>query len=179
MTAAGLPIVTIFGSSLPVPGDEAYQQAYELGQSVTRIGWTVCNGGYGGTMAATAEGAVAAGGRPVGVTCAPISALPGRGGPNPFIAEEIPTQNLFQRIKTLMTLGQAYVVLPGGTGTLLELAAVWEFMNKGFDGFDRPIVTLGTTWSAVVRCVSSEAPMRSQPSVCQEVSEVVAILQKL
>lgn len=179
MPTVNQAIVTIFGSSTPQLGEPAYQEAYDLGRAVTTAGWTVCNGGYGGTMEASAEGAVAAGGRPIGVTCAPVSALPGRGGANRFIAEEIPTLDLFQRIKTLMLLGQAYVVLPGGTGTLLELAAVWEFMNKGFVDGERPILTLGSVWAQVASAVSGDAGVRLQPIVCQSVSELVAALPRL
>lgn len=170
------PVLTVFGSSAPQPGEPAYREAYEFGRLATEAGWTVCNGGYGGTMAATAEGAVSAGGQPIGVTCLPVSSLPGRGGANAFIAEEIPTLDLFQRIKTLMMLGQAYVVLPGGTGTLLELAAVWEFMNKGFIEAERPILTLGTAWSDVVAAVTRDRGVELQPIVCQTVSEIVAAL---
>ena len=176
MPTVNQPIVSIFGSSAPQPGETAYQEAYEIGKAVTEAGWTVCNGGYGGTMQASAEGAVSVGGRPIGVTCVPISALPGRGGPNRFIAEEVPSLDLFQRIKTLMLLGQAYIVLPGGTGTLLELAAVWEFMNKGFLGYRRPILTLGPAWEKVAAALAGEAGVELQPIVCQSVSELVAAL---
>jgi len=50
-------IVTIFGSSKPVEGELPYTQAYEIGRGLASGGWTICNGGYGGTMEASAKGA--------------------------------------------------------------------------------------------------------------------------
>jgi len=49
--------ITVFGSSRPKPGEQAYQQAYKLGTAIGRQGWSLANGGYGGTMEATAAGA--------------------------------------------------------------------------------------------------------------------------
>ena len=55
----------------------------------------------------------------------------------------------------LVELGDAYVVLKGGTGTLLELAAVWELMNKGLMQ-ERPTIVLGDFWSGVVSTLKDE-----------------------
>lgn len=54
-----------------------------------------------------------------------------------------------ERVQKLISLGDAYVVLRGGTGTLLELAAVWEFINKNMIPA-KPVVALGSFWSDVV-----------------------------
>jgi uncharacterized protein (TIGR00725 family) len=170
-------VVSVFGSSRPTEGSEAWQTAYTLGAAIADAGWVVCNGGYGGTMAASAAGARSRGGHTVGVTCATIGMLPGRAGPNPFIVDEIPTFDLFQRIKTLMLLGNAYVVLPGSTGTLLELAAVWEFIAKGFLSPLRPIVLLGDAWTPVLGPIAADAPDLLQPFVCADVAGVMAALR--
>ena len=50
-------VITIFGSSRPVKGDEEYQLAYEVGKQLSLAGFTVCNGGFGGIMEASARGA--------------------------------------------------------------------------------------------------------------------------
>ena len=70
-------IVTVFGSSHAEPVEELYQTAFQLGRAIAELGLTLCNGGYGGTMAAAAAGAVEAGGHTIGVTCTRF----GRGGP--------------------------------------------------------------------------------------------------
>ena len=61
--------ITIFGTGRAKAGDAAYELAYELGKMLAEAGFTVTNGGYGGTMLAAAKGAAEAGGRTIGVTC--------------------------------------------------------------------------------------------------------------
>jgi len=62
----------------------------------------------------------------------------------------------------LVELGRAYVVLPGGTGTLLELAKVWELKNKGFLKTDRPIILVGGFWKSLVDLVVTDDPDSSR-----------------
>jgi uncharacterized protein (TIGR00730 family) len=149
------PVITVFGSSHTAPGEPAYQAAHELGQAIAEAGWTLCNGGYGGTMEAAAKGAVEVGGHTIGVTC---RAFDWRGGPNAYIRQEVPTFDLLSRLNTLVHLGSGYVVLPGGTGTLLELALVWELFSKRLFGREAPIVLLGDHWNAVERTIRGAQP---------------------
>lgn len=146
--------VTIFGTGRARPGDVAYSLAYTTGKLLARAGFTIANGGYGGTMLAAAKGAAEAGGKTIGVTC---SALPASTA-NEYISEEIVTETLDERLDTLIKLGQGYAVLPGGTGTLLELAKVWELKNKGFLGAHKPIILIGSFWQPLVDLVSSDDP---------------------
>jgi uncharacterized protein (TIGR00730 family) len=149
--------ITVFGSSRTPPDSPAYDLAYRLGTVIGVRGWTLCNGGYGGAMAASAKGAKDAGGRTVGVTCQ----VWGRGGINRFIDREVCAGNLHERLQTLVDLGRAYVALPGGTGTLLELAFVWEMANKKLLK-GRPIVLLGDCWQGVVDCMSRDDPRSAE-----------------
>src|SRR5689334_18917846 len=111
--------VTVFGSALPTDGSEIYAEAQRLGRLLAEAGYVVCNGGYGGLMEASARGAREAGGHTVGVTCViwPRSA-------NSYIAEECRTESFLARLLTLIERADAFIVLPGGTGTLAELALV-------------------------------------------------------
>lgn len=138
-------IVCVFGSSHPQEGDADYATAFELGALLAREGYTVCNGGYGGVMEASARGAKSAGGTTIGVT---FRASGGRSA-NRWIDQAIEVETLMERVQKLISLGDAYVVLRGGTGTLLELAAVWEFINKNMIPA-KPVVALGSFWSDVV-----------------------------
>jgi hypothetical protein len=138
--------VTIFGSATALPGDALYQSAEQLGRRCAQSGWRVCNGGYGGTMEASARGAADAGGHTIGVTCSAF----GRDRPNRWIAEKIETDNLFDRLRKLIELGDAYVMLPGGTGTLTELALAWELRNKALIPSSRAMILLGTFWTPVI-----------------------------
>ena len=68
---------------------------------------------------------------------------------NSWVDEIRHTTTLFERLEQLIALGDAYVVLPGGTGTLLELAAVLEFTTKGLIP-PRPVILLGRYWEEVL-----------------------------
>jgi len=145
--------ITVFGSSSPKPGERAYQQAYELGTAIGRQGWSLANGGYGGTMQATAAGAKDAGATTIGITCN----LFGPGNPNPYIDQEIRTADLNERLDRLIELGDSYIVLPGGTGTLLELAAAWELLNKQLMT-GKCLVVIGQWWAPVVELIGKDDP---------------------
>ena len=168
-------ILTIFGSADATPLDDLYQTSLLIGRTAAELGWTICNGGYGGTMEASARGAVEIGGHTLGVTCTRF----GRGGPNPFIRQEIPTFDLLQRLNTLVRLGHAYVVLPGGTGTLAELALTWEMLNKGLLQGDRPLILYGTQWAPVLDCVRSMQPGARELQMASTLPELGDILKSL
>ena len=142
----GRGIITIFGTSRAGPADEVYKTAYELGAGLGRKGFVIANGGYGGTMLAAAEGADSVGAKVIGVTCLAF----GRTGANEFVTEEIVTASLTERLGRLVDLGDAYIVLRGSTGTLLELAEVWELKNKGLIGSTKPVVLVGSFWRGLV-----------------------------
>jgi uncharacterized protein (TIGR00730 family) len=150
--------ITIFGSSLPGEGSAAYEDARLIGGLLAERGVTVCNGGYGGLMAASARGAREAGGHTIGVTCTlwPAAA-------NPWIADEIRAATFVDRLMSLIERGDAYVVLPGGTGTLAELALVWEMMNKSAlartVGGRKPLLVVTPYWQPVIDCLSQESSL--------------------
>ena len=127
-----------------------YILAYETGKALAAAGFTVCNGGYGGIMEASARGAKEAGGKTVGIVTDAFSRRA-----NPWIDSSIACKSLVDRMMELVARGDAYVVLKGGTGTLLELSAIWEFMNKGIMT-ERPIIVVGDFWNAVVDTLRTE-----------------------
>jgi uncharacterized protein (TIGR00730 family) len=144
-------IVTVFGSSRPQESDPEYVLAFDVGKELASAGFTVCNGGYAGTMEASARGAKSIGGKTVGIiaeTFAPKKA-------NAWIDTTFTSKTLIERMMALISHGDAYIVLKGGTGTLLELAAVWELMNKGLMK-ERPIVVVGGFWNNVVESLKEE-----------------------
>jgi len=81
---------------------------------------------------------------------------------NEYITREIVTGSLDERLDTLIKLGQAYIVLPGGTGTLLELAKVWELKNKGFLEADKPVILIGKFWKPLVDLLAIDGPDSSR-----------------
>jgi uncharacterized protein (TIGR00730 family) len=117
--------VTVFGSSLPVMGEDEFETAYKLGALLGSSGFNVCSGGYRGIMEAVSKGVTENGGEATGITLSYISSPP-----NNYLTRVIICDSLFARIEKLISSGDAFIVLQGGTGTLLELAAVWEYVNK-------------------------------------------------
>ena len=147
-------VVTVFGTSKALPGDDVFESAMELGRLLASKGFTIANGGYGGTMLAAAKGARQAGGEVIGVTCSAF----GRSRANEYLTQEIPTDSLEERLRTLVALGSAFFVLPGGTGTLLELADVWELKNKCFPSANKPIIIVGNFWSDLIGLMKQADP---------------------
>ena len=135
--------VAVFGSGGGVAED--LDRARRLGAGLARVGYTVMNGGYGGTMEAAAAGASEAGGRAIGVTCAEFTF---RAGPNPHLVEVIEAPTLFARLERLVRGAAAYVALPGGNGTLAEISVAWECLRKGLVP-PRPLVAWRDPWQPI------------------------------
>ena len=150
-------VVTIFGTSRVKDGDKVFELAYELGKLCAEAGFTIANGGYGGTMLAAAKGAKSAGGKTIGITCKAFD----KKNPNEFITDNIVTQNLTERVAKLIEIGDAYAVLPGGTGTLLEFAEIWELVNKGFVNPAKPIILITDFWRPLVELMAVDDPASS------------------
>jgi uncharacterized protein (TIGR00730 family) len=169
-----IKIVSVFGSGTVKPGDKEYAEAKLLGKLLAGAGYAIANGGYGGTMEASAKGAKEAGGEVIGVTCSAFK----RSRPNALLSREFVTNSLDERLDKLIELGLAYVVLPGGTGTLLELALVWELKNKGFLTGDKPIIILGEYWKPLVELVATvDAGSERYILRADEPKDVVRILK--
>lgn len=150
MTAPGKSrekIITVFGSSRPREGDAHYAMAHELGAALATRGFVVCSGGYGGVMAAVSRGAKEAGGRTLAVTAEFF-----RARANQWVDEELRVKSWQDRLFELIRRGSGYVACPGGTGTLVELAVVWEMLNKGVMR-EKPFVALGEFWQPIIERV--------------------------
>lgn len=140
-------IVTVFGSSRPREGDPHYSVARELGSALARRGFVVCSGGYGGVMEAASRGAKEAGGETFAVTSEFF-----RSRTNQWVDEELRVKTWQERLFELIHRGSGYVACPGGTGTLVELAVVWEMLNKGVMR-KKPFVALGDFWQPIIERV--------------------------
>ncbi|MBN2456351.1 MAG: LOG family protein [Sedimentisphaerales bacterium] len=165
-------VISIFGSGRAGKDDYSFLLAYQIGKLLAEAGFTIANGGYGGTMLASAKGASEVGGKIIGVTC---TAFDGRA--NEYVTKEIVSKSLDERLHNLIKLAEGYVVLPGGTGTLLELAFVWELKNKGFIKSDKSIILVGGFWKPVIDLVSKDDPASAKcVSFAAEAEEVVGLL---
>lgn len=139
--------VTIFGSSKPFPGEEEYENAYLLGSILGNAGLNICSGGFQGIMDAVSKGADEAGTKATGITVNLYNAIPSK-----YLTEEIKCDTLFNRLENLINKGDAFIVLPGGTGTLLELSLVWEYFNKGITPL-KPFACVGEMWNKLSKII--------------------------
>lgn len=136
--------ISVFGSSSPRPGDEVYEVARAVGRLLAEAGFAVATGGYAGTMEATSRGAAEAGGHVIGVGAQRIEQFR-PGGLNEWVMEEIQYETLQERVLHLVRYNEGMIVLPGGIGTLSELALAWSFLQVG-EIEARPLVLLGAIW---------------------------------
>ncbi len=167
--------ITIFGSSIPKQGDDEYSIAYELGRLLAQNNFSVCTGGYSGIMEAVSKGSGEAGGEAVGVTIKDWKSVP-----NKFLTNNIVCENLFERIQTLTKLADGFVILNGGTGTLLELAAVWELMNKSILRV-KPVVCHSTMWKQIVEImevqIKSEKRKTGLVKCFENIDDIISYLK--
>jgi uncharacterized protein (TIGR00725 family) len=140
-------IVTVFGSSRPREGDADYEEARTLGKALVGGGFVVCTGGYGGVMEAASRGAKDAGGKTYGVT----AEFFGRKA-NAWVDVEVRKKTWEERLFALIEMGDGFVACKGGTGTLVELAVVWEMLNKSVMA-GKPCVVLGEFWQPILERV--------------------------
>jgi uncharacterized protein (TIGR00725 family) len=145
--ASGGTIITVFGSSRPRAGESDYEEARRLGNELASRGFQVCSGGYGGVMEAVSRGAKEAGGHTIAITSTFF-----RTKANEWVDEEHAASTWQERLFELIRFGEGYVACKGGTGTLVELAVVWEMLNKGVIA-GKPFITLGDFWRPIVERV--------------------------
>lgn len=142
--------ITVFGSSVPARGEEQYETACRLGSLLALNGFNVCSGGYRGIMDAVSKGAVENGGEAVGITL-----KESRSNISSYLTAVEQCNSLFERLIKLIETGSGYIVLRGGTGTLLELAAIWEMMNKGIIGA-KPAACYSSMWEKIVAVMDDQ-----------------------
>jgi uncharacterized protein (TIGR00725 family) len=159
-------IITVFGSSRPEKGTVQYSIAYDVGKALAQAGFIVCNGGYGGTMEASAHGAKEAGGSTIGIVTNYFSRIP-----NQWIDTTITVPTMIDRLMELVKRADGYIVLEGGTGTLLELACVWELMNKSVIR-QKPIVVIGNFWDRVIETLKGELVLEGLENCTRYVTRV-------
>lgn len=141
-------VISVFGSAAPRPGSADYEAARTVGRLLAQAGFTVQTGSYSGIMAGASQGACEAGGHVIGVTCAQIERYRPL-APNEWVKEQIKHETLRERLLYLVDHCDGVIVMPGGIGTLSELALVWSFVQTG-EIAPRPIITVGGLWQRML-----------------------------
>ena len=132
------PCVTIFGSARVQPGTTYYEMARKMGARIAEMGFTVMTGGGPGIMEAGNRGAFEQGGRSIGVNIA----LPFEQKGNPYVDREVTMHYFFTRKTVLVKYSYAFIVMPGGAGTLDEMFETMTLIQTGkIRNF--PIVLMG------------------------------------
>jgi uncharacterized protein (TIGR00730 family) len=121
------PAVTIFGSARVREGDPSYSAAVETARLLAEEGFAIITGGGPGLMEAANRGARAGGGSSIGCTIE----LPFESGANPYVDLEIRFRYFFVRKTMFVKYASAFVIFPGGFGTLDELFEALTLIQTG------------------------------------------------
>jgi uncharacterized protein (TIGR00730 family) len=145
------PAVSVFGSARSKPDSPECELATDLGAALAEAGYAVITGGGPGVMEAANRGATEAGGMSVGLGIE----LPFEQGLNHWVDIGIDFRYFFVRKTMFVKYAQAFVVLPGGFGTLDELfEAITLVQTKKVTRF--PVILMGTAyWSGLIDWVKS------------------------
>src|SRR6184192_3155448 len=147
------PCLTVFGSARVKPNDPHYELARKMGAAIARLGFTVMTGGGPGIMEAANRGAREVGGRPVGCNIE----LPFEQVSNAYLDRCVRLHYFFVRKALLVKYSYAFVVMPGGAGTLDELFEALTLIQTGkIKNF--PIVIMGTDyWKELLHFIETMA----------------------
>jgi len=146
------PAISLFGSARIKPESEHYQKSEKIAQLLAKAGFTVIAGGGPGIMEAANKGAFEAGGTSVGLHIK----LRQEAKANPFLSIELPFKNFVSRKSTFFMHSLAYVMLPGGFGTLDELFEALTLMQTGKVPHG-PVILVGTVfWSGLMTWIQEQ-----------------------
>jgi uncharacterized protein (TIGR00730 family) len=147
------PCVTVFGSARIKSDSEYYQLARKMGAAIAQLGFTVMTGGGPGIMEAANRGAKDVGGRSVGCNIA----LPHEQRPNGYLDRFVTMHYFFVRKMLLVKYSYAFVILPGGAGTLDEMfEAITLIQTRKMKNF--PVVIMGTDyWDEILPFIDKMA----------------------
>lgn len=138
--------VAIFGSARARAGSEIYEEVRRAAAAFAAMGCDIVTGGGPGLMQAANEGAMTVDASDsVGIRVD----LPFEQGANPFVEQAYKHGTFFTRLHHFVTASDAFVVVPGGIGTVLETMMIWQLLQvRHVDGV--PLVLVGRMWQGLV-----------------------------
>ena len=141
--------MTIFGSARARPGTFVYEEVKRVAAALAGLGCDIITGGGPGLMQAANEGAAAGNApersRSVGIRIE----LPFEQEVNPFVELTFEHKTFFSRLHHFVLTSDAFVVTPGGIGTVLELTLVWQLLQVKHVQ-DAPLILVGKMWGELV-----------------------------
>lgn len=141
--------VTIFGSARIQPGTPAYDEVKKLAAELTSMGCDILTGGGPGMMQAANEGAHSVDPegklRSIGINIE----LPHEQSVNSFVGQAYGHRTFFSRLHHFMIVSDAFIVVPGGIGTLLEMSLAWQLLQVR-KLYNTPLILIGKMWGGLV-----------------------------
>ena len=141
--------VTIFGSARLEPGTVAYERVKEVAAELTKMGCDIVSGGGPGIMRAANEGAHSVDPKALHRSVGIRVDLPFEQELNPFVGLAYEHRTFFSRLHHFMIASDAFVVVPGGIGTLLEMALAWQLLQVR-KLYNTPLILVGKMWAELV-----------------------------
>jgi len=171
------PRLAAFGSSRIGPDTAIYQDVFSLSKQIALAGWDGATGGHQGMMAAFSEGMHAGDGHIRGIT---LERFPTP--PDNTLSEEIRCRDFFERMGMMIEQSDAWLVLPGGLGTLAELAMTWDLLAIRVLE-TRPLLLYGDMWQPIVETLSGQLVLSADKAfesiqICNSHQDVLNALRR-
>jgi len=177
--------VTIFGSARAKPGTIAYEETKRVAAALSELNCDIITGGGPGLMQAANEGAASGAGptQSVGIRVE----LPFEQDINPFVTQAFEHRTFFTRLHHFVLTSDAFVVAPGGIGTVLETMMVWQLLQV--DHLNKiPLILVGRMWPGLIEwartwMLSSESPLANAedmaiPKCVANGDEAIALVRR-
>jgi len=176
--------VTIFGSARAKPGTVAYEETKRVAKALAEMGCDIITGGGPGLMQAANEGVGLAGkSESLGIRVD----LPFEQEVNPFVELAFEHRTFFTRLHHFVLASDAFIVAPGGIGTVLETMMIWQLLQVRHLE-QMPLILVGRMWPGLIEWVrtemlSFETPLMNAedgdiPICVANSDEAIAIIQR-
>jgi uncharacterized protein (TIGR00730 family) len=177
--------VTIFGSARAKQGTFGYEETKRVAAALSELGCDIITGGGPGLMQAANEGAASTSG--LGQSLGIRVELPFEQDVNAFVTQAFEHRTFFTRLHHFVLASDAFIVAPGGIGTVLETLMVWQLLQVGHLR-DVPLILVGRMWPGLVEwaqksMVSVESPLAnpedmSIPQCVANADEAIALVRR-
>jgi uncharacterized protein (TIGR00730 family) len=177
--------VTVFGSARVRPGTFGYEETKRLAAALAGMGCDIITGGGPGLMQAANEGAASSPDRAqsVGIRVD----LPFEQDVNAFVTEAFEHRTFFTRLHQFVLASDAFVVAPGGIGTVLETLMIWQLLQvKHLEG--TPLILVGEMWPGLIEwarrsMLSTDPPLANVqdmaiPRCVANADEAIALIRQ-
>src|ERR1051325_886253 len=155
--------VSVFGSSRIQRGDPIYDQAKKLCYELSRLGADIVTGGGPGLMEAANAGAMEGQTESHSRSFGLAIHLPTEENANAFVNKVFRHRTFFSRLHHFIRLSSAFIVLPGGIGTALELFMVWQLIQVKHVT-EHPLILVGTMWGGLIDWINETMIQRGLAS---------------